>query len=130
MQQAGRVGLHVCRERQREHQPHVGGDRRLQRRLRQRPAQERRGALGRSPRDRTLGGGSQHGDRLGIGRGIGTQQVQRDALGVRALGGEHGRRPGMPLTQLPGPEARAQRARDERMRERELALTLDEPRGA
>ena len=48
VQQPARVGLHVRGERQPEPEAHVGGDRRLQRRLRQRPAQERRGALGRS----------------------------------------------------------------------------------
>ena len=39
-------------------------------------------------------------DRLGSGRGLGAQQVQGDALGVGALGGEHGGRPGVPLREL------------------------------
>ena len=76
------------------------------------------------------GGGAQGGNGFRIGLGIGAQQVQRDSLGVDALGGEHARRVGVPERALAVGQVRVEGAGDQRMRERDLLVALNESCGA
>ena len=90
------------------------------RRLGERAAQEESTALSGAPRRPARGGGgAQRGDGRGVAGGLGAQQVQRDALRRRRARARAAPPPGAcQSARSPGAQARVERARDQRVRER------------
>ena len=126
----GHIGLVAGGLREPELEPDAGGGMLVERRLGDGAAEEASGAF-RCPAGGCAGGGcAEGGDSTGIGVGIGTQQMQRDSLGVGALVREHARCVGVPERALAGVQVRVEGAGDQRMCERDLAVALHESCGA
>ncbi len=130
VQHGGRVRLDLRGEREPELEPDARADIRVERRFGDRAAEEARGALrsaagGCAGRGRAQGG---NGSRISLG--VGAQQMQRDSLGVGVLVGQHPRRVGVPQSPLAGGQVRVERARDQRMRERDRPVAVHESRSA
>jgi hypothetical protein len=119
VQQVEGVRLHVGGEREAKLQPHVRVLGSTTRRLGDGPAQVRRRALRSAPRGGPPGRLAQRRDGGRLARRLRAQQVQPDALRVGALAREHSGRVGMPERPLARRQARVQRSRDERVRERQ-----------
>ena len=123
------VRVHVGRQREAQLEPHVGVVGGVRRWLGDRAAEVGRRALWSAARAGPPRSVAQHRDRGRVPGRLGAQQVQTDALGVGALAREQ--RGGVRVLERPlaGRQARVQRSRDQRVRERQPRTVREQAGG-
>ena len=129
VEERGGVRLHVRRAREPEVEAHGRGGRGVERRFGERAAQEADGALRGAACSRAGGGRPQRRDRRVVGVAVGSQQVQRNALGAGTLVGEHACGVGVPEGAFARAEAAVEGTGDQRVRQRDLRVTVHEAGG-